>query len=144
MGSSLMFAGAGEEYKHLYWQSLRHACTVYNMCPHKGLKFLCPDEAWTNVRPHIDHIRTFGATVFEYLNVTQRLDGKRSRRFRIGIYLGKTPGVDKDRPAMRIYVPHMNQIYIRRSAILDESLSHDESRLKKLRNGAHYVNIQNV
>ncbi len=132
-----------EEYKHLYWQSLRHACTVYNMCPHKGLKFLCPDEAWTNVKPHIDHIRTFGATVFEYLNATQRLDGKRSRRFRIGIYLGNTPGVDKDRPAMRIYVPHMNQIYIRRSAILDESLSHDESRLKKLRNGAHYVNIQN-
>lgn len=132
-----------EEYQHLYWQSLRHACTVYNFCPHKGLKYQCPEEAWTGVKPHIDQLRTFGATAFEYLNATQRSNGKRARRFRIGIYIGNTPGVDIERPAMRIYIPHMNQIYIRRSVILDESLSHTEKRLQHLRNGGHYVEMEN-
>ena len=73
------------EYNILYWQNLRHSVDVYNLCPHSGLDYLCPDEKWTNIKPHIDELRTFGATAFEYLDTNRRPNGKRSRRFRIGI-----------------------------------------------------------
>eukprot|EP00944_MAST-04C_sp_MAST-4C-sp1_P011278 g11278.t1 len=129
------------EYQRLYWQSLRHAVDVYNLLPHSGLQYLSPEEKWTNVKPHIDQLRVFGATAFEYLDATRRPDGKRARRFRLGIYLGKEPTIDPRNPAMRLYIPHRNQIFVRKSVILDETLSHSETRLSRLRNGAHYVNF---
>ena len=129
------------EYSTLYWQSLRHSVDVYNLCPHSGIDYLCPEEKWTNIKPHIDELRTFGATAFEYLNTNRRPNGKRSRRFRIGVYLGKENTIDPRHPAMRIYIPHRNQIFLRKSVILDETLSHTEARWQRLQDGAHYVNF---
>jgi hypothetical protein len=129
------------EYEVLYWQSLRHSADVYNLCPHSGLEYLCPDEIWTRTKPHIDELRTFGATAFEYLDAKRRPDGKRSRRFRIGVYLGKERTIDPRHPAMRIYIPHRNQIFLRKSVILDETLSHSEARWQRLQDGAHYINF---
>ena len=105
-------------------------CTTY-AC---GFQYLSPDEKWTNVKPHIDQLRVFGATAFEDLDATRRPDGKRARRFRVGIYLGKKQTIDPRNPAMRLYIPHRNQIFVRKSVILDETLSHNETRLSGLRN----------
>jgi len=131
-----------EEYQTLYWQSLRHGVDVYNLCPHSGLDYLCPNEIWTGTKPHINELRTFGSTAYEYLEAKLRPDGKRSRRFRLGVYLGKERTIDPRNPAMRIYIPHRNQIFLRKSVILDETLSHTEARWKRLREGAHYVNFE--
>ena len=130
-----------EEYEMLYWQSLKHAVNVYNFAPHKGLKFHTPHEAWTGHKPHIDWLRTFGCTAFEYLDTSKRANGKRSRRFRIGIYLGMEETTDIRHPAMRIYVPSANKILIRKSVITDETMSHSEKRLGQLLQGSHYITL---
>lgn len=130
------------EYEILYWQSLRHATDVYNMMPHKGLKFSTPYEAWTGQKPHVDWVRTFGCTAFEYLDTQQRVNGKRSRRFRLAIYLGMEETTDVKHPAMRLYVPSVNKILIRKSVIVDETMSHSEKRLETLTAGGHYISLQ--
>jgi hypothetical protein len=66
-----------EEYHTLYLQSLRHGVDVYNLCPHSGLDYLCPNEIWTGTKPHINELRTFGSTAYEYLEAKLRPDGKR-------------------------------------------------------------------
>ena len=130
-----------EEYKLCYWKSLKHAVHVYNIRPHRSLGYQTPYYAQTGVIPHIDWIRTWGSTAFEHLKIQQRPDGKRSRRFRIGIYVGMQMTTDDDHPACQIYIPSLESTFIRRSVILDETLSHDKKRIEQLRNGSHYINF---
>ena len=102
-----------EEYKLCYWKSLKHSVHVYNIRPHRSLGYQTPYYAQTGVIPHIDWIRTWGSTAFEHLKIQQRPDGKRSRRFRIGIYVGMQMTTDDDHPACQIYIPSLESTFIR-------------------------------
>ena len=60
---------------------------------------------------------------------------KTFRRFRLGAYLGIERTIDPRNPAMRIYIPHRNEVFLRKSVILDETLSHTEAHWKRLELG---------
>lgn len=70
-----------------------------------------PDEAFTGVKPSIDHIRVWGCKVYSYMN-PQSLpqDGRRDKlmdRARAGVFLGYVKGTTKQ---WKIWAPDMRKV----------------------------------
>jgi hypothetical protein len=129
-----------QERRFIYCRAVKHSADVYNlMRPHRGLGFRTPYEAWTGYRPNANWLRIFGCTAYVYLELAERPNGKRSRPYVAGIYVGMDPETVGTTPTHNIYIPSWDKVVNRRSVVFDETLSHKEDRWLRLENGEQFV-----
>jgi len=136
-----------EEFVDFYFNSVKNAAFVYNMRPHRALKFVTPFEKWYDIRPNINWWRAQYATAWYYVETQFRPNGKRDRRFGCGIVVGvefntARPRTNRTIPALKIYVPSSGTTFVKRSHIVDERFAHKETRFSELENGAVYIDIE--
>jgi len=84
----------GLSLTHKFWSdALLHVVYLKNRLPHSSLpKNITPYQAWTNQRPDLSHIRTFGSLI--YVKKPGVKDGKLDTSLVTkGIFLGFTPTV---------------------------------------------------
>jgi hypothetical protein len=134
-----------DERMEMYHRALQHAGgAVYNFLrPHRSLGYTTPFRSWTGIDPHADWFRVFGCTAYVYLEHNERPAGKRSRPYVPGIYVGIEPNTLGNSPTHLIYVPSREKIFVRRSVVFNETMTHDEDRFGRLKNGEIFVdNLQ--
>jgi hypothetical protein len=77
---------------------------VQNMSPHKILKNMTPEEAFTGVKPEVGHFRIFGCPV--YFHVPKEKRTKLDPSGRKGTFVGYS----ESSKAYQIYIPGQRQI----------------------------------
>ena len=134
-----------DERTEMYHRALQHAGgAVYNFLrPHRSLGYTTPFRSWTGIDPHADWFRVFGCTAYVYLEHNERPAGKRSRPYVPGIYVGVEPNTLGNSPSHLIYIPSREKLFVRRSVVFNETMTHDEDRFGRLKNGDIFVdNLQ--
>jgi len=53
----------------LWAEAVSTAVYVQNRCPHRVVKGKTPEEAFTEEKPEVGHLRIFGCPVFMYLAI---------------------------------------------------------------------------
>jgi hypothetical protein len=98
--------------------------TVYvqNRSPHQILKNITPEEAFTKVKPKIEHFRIFGCPM--YLHVPKEKRSKLEPSGRKGTIVGYS----ESSKACRIYIPGHRQIKVRRDVTFEEEVAFQKSR----------------
>lgn len=87
---------------------------VLNRLPTRGLSTSTPYEAWSDKKPDVGHIRTFGCCA--YMKIPGVYTKKLDDRSKLVVYLGREPGTK----AHRLYDPEENRVHISRDVIFDE------------------------
>ena len=72
---------------------------VQNRCPHRRLRDMTPEEAFTGEKPKIGHLRIFGCPVYVHVPRERRM--KLDPSGRKGIFVGYSESAN----AYRIYIP---------------------------------------
>lgn len=70
----------------LWAEACSTAVYLQNRCPHSVVKDMTPEEAFTGVRPHVDHLRIFGCVTFSH--VPKDLRRKLDPTAEIGLLVG--------------------------------------------------------
>jgi hypothetical protein len=98
--------------------------TVYvqNRSPHKILKNMTPEEAFTGVKPEVGHFRIFGCPV--YIHVPKEKRTKLDPSGRKGTFVGYS----ESSKAYQIYIPGQRQIEVSRDVTFEEEIAFRRSR----------------
>ena len=68
--------------------------------PEIDSQIIIPEEAWSRVKPSIDHIRVWGCRCYAYINPKSLLSFSRKDKLmdrgREGIFIGYVKGTDKN------------------------------------------------
>ncbi|KAL9260160.1 Retrovirus-related Pol polyprotein from transposon TNT 1-94-like protein [Drosera capensis] len=95
-----------------FWgEAVKHAVYLLNRVPTKALGEDTPYEVWNDRKPHLEHVRVFGCTV--YANVTVPHPKKLDDRSQPMVYLG----VDEGCKAHRLYNPQLKKLHISRDSV---------------------------
>ena len=87
------------------------------MCPHKILKNMTLEEAFTRVKPEVGHLRIFGCLVYIHVPKDKRTKiGPSSKK-------GTFVGYIESSKACRIYIPGSKQIEVNRDVIFEEEMA---------------------
>jgi hypothetical protein len=95
---------------------------VQNRSPHQFLKNITPEEAFTGVKPEIEHFRIFGCPV--YFHVPKEKRSKLDPSGRKGTFVGYS----EFSKAYQIYIPGQKQIEISRDVVFEEEIAFQRSR----------------
>jgi hypothetical protein len=98
--------------------------TVYvqNRCPHKTLRNMTPEEAFTEVKPKVGHFRIFGCPV--YIHIPKEKRTKLDPSSRKGTFVGYS----KSPKAYQIYIPGQRQIEVSSDVTFEEEVAFMRSR----------------
>jgi hypothetical protein len=94
---------------------------IQNRSPHRILKNMTPEEAFSRKKPSVEHLRIFGCPV--YIHVPKDKRKKLEPSGKKGIFVGYS---DTSK-AYRIYVPGQQKIEISRDITFDEKISFKKS-----------------
>jgi hypothetical protein len=94
---------------------------VQNKSPHKILKDMTPEEAFTGVNPKVGHFRIFGCLF--YIHVPKEKRMKLDPLGRKGTFIGYS----ESSKAYRMYIPSQRQIGMRRDASFEEEVAFKRS-----------------
>lgn len=85
-----------------------------NRSPTLAVQNITPEEAWSGIRPVVDHLRVFGCITYAHIPDQKRkkLDEKSEKC----IFLG----VSEHSKAYKLYNPITKKIIVRRDVIFDE------------------------
>ena len=86
------------------------------------VKDMTPEEAFTGVRPHVDHLRIFGCVTFSH--VPKDLRRKLDPTAETGLLVGYSKTVK----AYQIYLPHSSTVVVRRDVRFEEEKAFTRSR----------------
>jgi hypothetical protein len=98
------------------------AVYVQNRSPHKTLRNMTPEEAFTGVKPEVGHFRIFGCPV--YIHVPKEKRTKLDPSGRKGTFVGYS----ESSKAYRIYIPGQRQIEVSRDVTFEEEVAFRRSR----------------
>lgn len=101
-----------------FWgEAVRHATYLINRLPTRAVTGVTPYEAWSEKKPHMEHIRVFGCVAHVKLPCgnLKKLDN----RSKVMVYLGKLAGTK----AFRLYDPEMKSICVSRDVVFEEGKS---------------------
>lgn len=87
---------------------------VLNRCPTSSVKDMTPEEAWSGVKPSVDHFRVFGCIAHAHVPDARRT--KLEDKSRSCVLFG----VSKESKGYRLYDPVSKQIVISRDVIFEE------------------------
>lgn len=87
---------------------------ILNRSPTLAVQNITPEEAWSGIRPVVDHLRVFGCITYAHIPDQKRkkLDEKSEKC----IFLG----VSEHSKAYKLYNPITKKIIVRRDVIFDE------------------------
>jgi hypothetical protein len=94
---------------------------VQNRSPHRILKNMTPEEAFSGKKPSVEHLRIFGCPV--YIHVPKDKRKKLEPSGKRGIFVGYS----ESSKAYRIYVPSQQKIEISRDVTFDERIAFKKS-----------------
>jgi hypothetical protein len=95
---------------------------VQNKSPHKTLRNMTPEEAFTGVKPDFGHFRIFGCPVYIHMPKEKRTKLEPSSR------KGTFVGYSESSKAYRIYIPGQRQIEVSRDVTFEEEVAFMRSR----------------
>jgi hypothetical protein len=90
---------------------------VQNKSPHKILKNMTSEEAFTGVKPEVGHLRIFGCPVYFHVPKEKRTKLDPSGR------KGKFVGYSESSKAYWIYIPGQRQIEVSRDVTSEEEIA---------------------
>jgi hypothetical protein len=93
-----------------------------NKSPHKTLRNMTPEEAFTGVKPEVGHFRIFGCPIYIHVPKEKRIKLDPSGR------KGTFVGYNESSKAYRIYIPGQRQIEVSRDVTFEEEVSFKRSR----------------
>jgi hypothetical protein len=100
-----------------------HDCSICaNRCPHKILKNITLEEAFTGVNPEVGHFRIFGCPV--YIHVPKEKRSKLEPSSRKGTFVGYS----ESSKAYWIYISSQRQIEVSRDVSFEEEVAFRKSR----------------
>jgi hypothetical protein len=97
------------------------AIYVHNRSPHRILKNMTPEEAFSEKKPNVEHLRIFGCPV--YIHVPKEKIKKLEPLGKKGIIVGYS----ESSKAYRIYVPGQQKVEISRDVTFDEKIGFRKS-----------------
>lgn len=60
-------------HKSFWPEAVRWSFYLLNRCPNVSFKDLTPEEAWSNVKPTVKHLRVFGCVAYMHIpNLLER------------------------------------------------------------------------
>jgi hypothetical protein len=94
---------------------------VQNRSPHRILKNMTPEEAFSEKKPSVEHLRIFGCYV--YIHVPKDKRKKLEPSGKRGVFVGYS----ESSKAYKIYVPGQQKIEISRDVTFDEKIAFKKS-----------------
>jgi hypothetical protein len=95
---------------------------IQNKSPHKILKNMSPEEAFTRVKHEVGHFKIFGCPI--YFHVPKENRTKLDPSGRKGTFVGYNESLK----AYHIYIPGQRQIEVSRDVTFEEEISFRRSR----------------
>jgi hypothetical protein len=105
-----------------YWvEACNTTMYILNRCPHRILRDMTLEEAFTGVKPYLSHLHVFGSPI--YIHVPKEKRTKLEPSSMKGIFVGYS---DTSK-AYRVYIPTQRKTVVSRDVKFDEraSSSHD-------------------
>ena len=106
----------------LWAKASRTIVYVQNKCPHKILKNMTPEEAFTGVKPEVGHLRIFGCLVYIHVHKDKKAKLKPLGK------KGTSMGYIESSKAYRIYIPGLRQIEVSRNVTFEEEMAIQKGR----------------
>ena len=100
----------------LWEEASRTVVYVQNKCPHKILKDMTPEEAFTGVKPKVGHLRIFGLPVYIHVPKEKRTELEPSCK------KGTLVGYNESSKAYIIYIARFKQIEVSRDVTFEEDM----------------------
>jgi hypothetical protein len=94
---------------------------VQNISPHRILKDMTPEEAFSSKKPNVENLRIFGCPVYSHIPKDKR--NKLEPSGKKGIFMGYS---DSSK-AYRIYIPEQHKIKVSRDIIFNERMAFRKS-----------------
>jgi hypothetical protein len=94
---------------------------VQNRSPHRVLKDMTPEEAFSGKKPSVEHLRIFGCLV--YVHVPKEKRKKLDPSGKKGIFVG----YNESSKSYRIYIPGQHKIEVSRDVTFNENISFRKS-----------------
>jgi hypothetical protein len=98
-----------------FWAEAANWCVhVLNRCPTLAVKNRTPEEAWSGLKPSVDHFRIFGCISHVHVPDSRRvkLDAKSFKCILLG--------VSEESKAYRLFNPTTNKIIVSRDVVFEE------------------------
>ncbi|KAD5507479.1 hypothetical protein E3N88_15182 [Mikania micrantha] len=101
----------------LWGEAVRHAAYILNRVTTKALTSCTPYEAWSGIKPNVDHVKVFGCLA--HMRISNPYPKKLDDRSQAVIHLGIETGTK----AYRLYDPISEKLYISRDVKFEENTS---------------------
>ena len=100
--------------KRFWPEAVMWAIHVLNRCPTFSVKHKTPEEAWSGLKPAVDHFKVFGCIAYAHIPDAKRkkLDDKSVKC----VFLG----VSEPSKSYKLFNPATNQVITSRDVIFDE------------------------
>jgi hypothetical protein len=105
----------------LWGEAAMTAIYVQNRSPHRILKDMTPEEAFSGKKPNVENLRIFGCQVYSHIPKNKRNKPEPSRKK--GIFVGYS---DSSK-AYRIYIPDQHKIEVSRDVTFNERMAFRKS-----------------
>jgi hypothetical protein len=112
MVRSMLFA---KQIPKTFWaEAANWSVHVLNRCPTLAVKNKTPEEAWSGIKPSVDHFRVFGCVSHVHVPDSRRvkLDAKSLKCILLG--------VSEESKAYRLFNPTSNKIIVSRDVVFEE------------------------
>ncbi|XP_014497667.1 uncharacterized protein LOC106759161 [Vigna radiata var. radiata] len=99
--------------KFLWGEAVLAATYILNRTPTKRLKDITPKEAWSKIKPNVEHLRVFGSVCFKHVpdQLRRKLDDKGVPRILVGYHpIG----------GYKLYNPETGEAMVSRDVVVDE------------------------
>jgi hypothetical protein len=94
---------------------------VQNIIPHRLLKDMTPEEAFSGKKPNVENRRIFGCPVYSYIPKNKR--NKLETSGKKGIFVG----YNDSSKYYRIYIPEQHKIEVNRDVTFNENMAFNKS-----------------
>jgi len=110
--------------KFLWGEAVITTTYILNRSPTKMLKNITAEEAWTGVKPSVEHLRVFGSICYKHVpyQLRRKLDDKSVSLLLIGFY--STGGY-------KLFDPNTGKVIVSRDVVVDEVAEWDEKVVSK-------------
>ena len=100
--------------KQFWAEALSTATYLRNRSPTKAVKDMTPFEAWSSIKPDVQHLRVFGSICYSHIHKSERQ--KLDPKSRKAILLGYGENVK----GYRLYDPQEKRVYYSRDVLFEE------------------------
>lgn len=99
----------------IFWpEAVNWTFYILNRCPTLSVKDMTPEEAWSGVKPSVEHLRVFGSVVHVHVPDARRT--KLENKSRSCVLFG----MSEESKGYRLYDPVLKKILISRDVIFEE------------------------